>query len=154
MIRCLIVVPFLFFYAEKKHVYEKEMASRPLLLFRESHGQGSLAGYSPQSRKEQDTTWQLNNSNDIHTHTHTHTDMYMGFPDSSVGKESACNAGHISSIPGSGRSTGEGIGYPLQDSCLENSMDYTGSICVCMCVCFGVTVKMAIFVFIQVQVKD
>ena len=36
-----------------------------------------------------------------------------GFPDSSVGKESACNAGDPSSIPGWGRSTGEGIGYPL-----------------------------------------
>ena len=35
---------------------------------------------------------------------------------SSVGKESACNAGNLSLIPGSGRSTGEGIGYPLQDS--------------------------------------
>ena len=40
----------------------------------------------------------------------------MGFPDSSVGKESACNAGDPSSIPGSGRSPGEGIGYPLQYS--------------------------------------
>jgi len=38
------------------------------------------------------------------------------FPDSSFGKESACNAGDPSSIPGSGRSTGEGIGYPLQYS--------------------------------------
>ena len=38
------------------------------------------------------------------------------FPDSSVGKESACNAGDPSSIPGSGRSGGEGIGYPLQYS--------------------------------------
>ena len=38
------------------------------------------------------------------------------FPDSSVGKESACNAGDPSSIPGSGRSSGEGIGYPLQYS--------------------------------------
>ena len=37
-----------------------------------------------------------------------------GFPDSSVGKEYACNAGDPGSIPGSGRSTGEGIGYPLQ----------------------------------------
>ena len=37
-----------------------------------------------------------------------------GFPDSSVGKESAGNAGDPSSIPGSGRSTGDGIGYPLQ----------------------------------------
>ena len=39
-----------------------------------------------------------------------------GFPDSSVGKESACNAGDPSLIPGSGRSTGEGIGYPLHYS--------------------------------------
>ena len=39
-----------------------------------------------------------------------------GFLDSSVGKESACNAGDPSLIPGSGRSTGEGIGYPLQYS--------------------------------------
>ena len=42
---------------------------------------------------------------------------------SSVGKESACSAGDPSSIPGSGRSPGEGKGYPLQYSGLENSMD-------------------------------
>ena len=46
-----------------------------------------------------------------------------GFPDSSVGKESACNAGDLHSVPGSGRSAGEGKGYPLQYSGLENSMD-------------------------------
>ena len=40
----------------------------------------------------------------------------MGFPESSVGKESACNAGDPGSIPGSERSAGEGIGYPLQNS--------------------------------------
>ena len=40
----------------------------------------------------------------------------MGFPDSSVGKESACNAEDPSSILGLGRSAGEGIGYPLQYS--------------------------------------
>ena len=39
-----------------------------------------------------------------------------GFLDSSVGKESVCNAGDLSSFPGSGRSAGEGIGYPLQYS--------------------------------------
>ena len=50
-------------------------------------------------------------------------DSPAGFPGDSVGKESACNAGDPSSIPGSGRSPGEGNGYPLQDSCLENSMD-------------------------------
>ena len=40
----------------------------------------------------------------------------MGFPHSSVGKESACNEGDPSSIPGSGRSAGEGLGYPFQYS--------------------------------------
>ena len=40
----------------------------------------------------------------------------MGFPDSSVGKESACNSEDPTSIPGSGRSAGEGTGYPLQYS--------------------------------------
>ena len=39
-----------------------------------------------------------------------------GFPDGSAGKESACNAGDPSSIPGSGRSAGEGISYPLKYS--------------------------------------
>ena len=48
-----------------------------------------------------------------------------GFPDSSVGKESVCNAGDPGLIPGLGRSPGEGKGYPLQYSGLENSMDYT-----------------------------
>ena len=46
-----------------------------------------------------------------------------GFPGGSVGKESACNAGDLGSIPGLGRSPGEGNGNPLQDSSLENSMD-------------------------------
>ena len=44
------------------------------------------------------------------------TVITVGFPDSSAGKESACNAGDPSSIPGLGRSTREGIGYPLQYS--------------------------------------
>jgi len=42
--------------------------------------------------------------------------VFSYFPDSSVGKECACNAGDSSLIPGSGRSTGEGLGYPLQYS--------------------------------------
>ena len=49
--------------------------------------------------------------------------FYSGFPNSPVGKDSTYNAGDPSSIPGSGRSAGEGIGYPLQYSGLENSMD-------------------------------
>ena len=47
----------------------------------------------------------------------------MGFPGGSDGKLSACNAGDLGSIPGSGRSPGEENGNSLQYSCLENSMD-------------------------------
>ena len=47
----------------------------------------------------------------------------LGFPGDSDGKASACSAGDLGSIPGSGRSPGEGNGNPLQYSCLENSMD-------------------------------
>jgi len=44
------------------------------------------------------------------------TPVFLGFPCGSAGKESTCNAGDPSLIPGSGRSPGEGIGYPLQYS--------------------------------------
>ena len=54
----------------------------------------------------------------------------MGFPGSSAGKESACDVGDLDSIPGLGRSPGEGNGYPLQYSGLENSMD---------CIVHGIT---------------
>ena len=47
----------------------------------------------------------------------------LGFPCGSAGKESAYNAGDLGLIPGLGRSPGEGKGYPLQCSSLENSMD-------------------------------
>ena len=65
----------------------------------------------------------------------------MGFPDSSVGKESTCNAGDPGSIAALWRSPGKGIGYPLQYSGLENSMDCivhgvakSQGVCVCVCV--------------------
>ena len=47
----------------------------------------------------------------------------LDFPGGSDGKESACNAGDLGLIPGSGRSPGEGNGNPLHYSCLENSME-------------------------------
>ena len=47
----------------------------------------------------------------------------LGFPGGSNGKASVCNAGDLGSIPGLGRSPGEGNGSPLQYSCLENPMD-------------------------------
>ena len=49
--------------------------------------------------------------------------IFRGFPDSSVDKESTCKTGNPGSIPGSGRSTGEGKGYSLQYSVLENFMN-------------------------------
>ena len=55
----------------------------------------------------------------------TSVTVLLDFPDSSVGKESACNAGDLGLIPGLERSPGEGHSYPLQYSGLENSMDYS-----------------------------
>ena len=52
--------------------------------------------------------------------------MTQVFPCGSAGKESACNARDLGSIPGLGRSPGGGNGYPLQYSGLENSMDCIG----------------------------
>ena len=51
------------------------------------------------------------------------TPVFLGFPCGSAGKESACNVGDMGLIPGLGRYPGEGIGYPLQYSDLENSID-------------------------------
>ena len=51
------------------------------------------------------------------------SEIIEGFPGGSAGKESICNAGDLGSIPGLGRSSGEGKGYPFQYSVLENSMD-------------------------------
>ena len=132
-----------------------------------SHGQKSLAGYSPWSGKEFDTTEQR--STQAHSllqgafwckvtsltraslvaqlvknppamretwvqslvgkipwrRDRLPTPVLLGFPCSSAGKESSCNVGDLGSIPGLGRSPGEGNGYPLQYSGLENSIDYS-----------------------------
>ena len=55
--------------------------------------------------------------------TNEHNPSWIIFIYSLVGKESACNAGDPGSIPGLGRSAGEGNSYPLKYSGLENSMD-------------------------------
>ena len=60
--------------------------------------------------------------------------LTLGFPGGSVVKNSPASAGDVSSIPGLGRSPGEGNGNPLQYSCLENAMDrrtLAGYSCVC-----------------------
>ena len=61
-----------------------------------------------------------------HTHTHTHNCLYLlipNLPGGSISRESTCNAGDPDSIPGRGRSPGEGNGYSLQYPCLGNPMD-------------------------------
>ena len=55
--------------------------------------------------------------------TQVQIESFTGFSGGSNDKESACSAGDLVLIPGSGRSPGEGNGYPLQYSCLENPMD-------------------------------
>ena len=60
---------------------------------------------------------------EIHWSDRLPTPVFLGFPCGSVGKESACNAGDLGLILALGRSPGEGKGYPLQYSGLENSMD-------------------------------
>ena len=70
---------------------------------------------------------------------------FLGFFGGSAGKESACNVGDLGLIPGLGRSPGEGNGYPLQYSGLENSMD---------CIVHGVTksrTRLSDFYFITVE---
>ena len=61
-----------------------------------------------------------------------------GFPGGSVGEEPTCNAGDLGSVPGLGRSSGEGSGCPLQYAGLENSMD---------CVVHGVSKRLSDFHF-------
>ena len=95
----------------KKHTettWRRKWQPAPVFLPGKSHGWRSLVGYCPWGRKESDTTERLH---------------YLSmFPGSSAGKESACNTGGPGSIPGTGRSAGEEIGYPLQYSGLENFM--------------------------------
>ena len=88
---------------------EKGTETHSSILLGESHGQRSLADCTPYSWKEWDTT-------EIQI-------ALFAFPRGSVGKESACNVGELGSIPGLGRSPGEGNGNPLQYSYLENFMD-------------------------------
>ena len=88
----------------------------PIFLPGKFHGQRSLVTYSPWGLRVRHG-WTHTYT---HTHTHTHTIIliirFFRFPDSSVGKESTCNAEDPGLIPGSGRSSGERIGYLLQYS--------------------------------------
>ena len=72
-------------------------------------------------RRDRASEWSVQN----HLQSHKYKE-WVGIPGGSVGKASACNAGGPSSIPGSGRSPGEGNGNPLQYSCLGNPMGQKG----------------------------
>ena len=122
----------------------------PIFLAGKVYRQRSLVGYSPWDYKEQEATEHTHTH--THTHTHKsiwreltyfpihdhnmplHLFTSSGFlfllifsfhhvPCSSFNKESACSAEDLSSIPGLGRSPGEGNGNPLQYPCLENLMN-------------------------------
>ena len=73
---------------------------------------------SPALRFSSDLIWLM-----AETLLGAHTDLPMDFPGGSDGKASAYNAGDLGSIPGLGRSPGEGNGNPFQYSCLGNPMD-------------------------------
>ena len=92
-----------------------------ILAWRIPGGQMSLAGYNPWDCKESDTAEQLTQ---VIVLFFVFLFQKHGFPGGPDGKESSYNAGDPGSIPGSGRSPGDGTGYPLQYLCLENSMDW------------------------------
>ena len=125
----------------------------PVFLPRESRGQRSLVGYSPWGRTESTGLKRLSSSssssrqeeprrkrlefppvtkiaNKIQDFLHGRVTVIhclplhnKGLPGGSDSKDSSCKEGDLGSIPGSGRSPGEGNGNPLQYSCLENPMD-------------------------------
>ena len=104
----------------KKTPWRREWLPTPVFLPGKSHGQRSLAGYSPRGHKRVG-----------HNLATKHKDtLTANGPYGSAGKESAHNAGDLGSIPGLGRSPREGKGYALQCFSLENSMD---------CIVYGVT---------------
>ena len=114
--------------------WRRQWQPTPVFLPWKSHGRRSLVGYRPWGHKESDTTEWLH----VHVHVHPqHADtcsrinihtqrrplFSLCFPGGSEVKASAWNSGNPGSIPGLGRSPGEGNGNPLQYSCMENPME-------------------------------
>ena len=96
------------------HALEKEMATHSSVLAWRIPGTGEPGGLPSMGSHRVGHDW-----SDFAAAAAVHP----GFAGGSDGKESACNAGDPGSIPGAGRSPGEGNGYPLQCSCLEIPMD-------------------------------
>ena len=93
--------------------WKRKWQRTPVSFPGKSHGHRSLVGCNPWGRKESGTTERLTLT----------LSSYKGFPGDLDGKESTCKARDPGSIPGSGRSAGEGNGTPLQYPFLENLMD-------------------------------
>ena len=91
----------------------KEMATHSSILAWKIQRAVEAGGLQPMKLQRADTTEQLNSNNWYKRYEHFGSDS----------KASVCNAGDPGSIPGLGRSPGEGNGSPLQYSCLENPMD-------------------------------
>ena len=109
---------------------ERKWQPTPVFLPGESLGQGSLVGYSPWGHKELETTEKTIASTRrtfvakvVSLLFNMLSRLAIDFPGGSDGKASAYNAGDLDSVPGSGRSPGEGNGNSLQYSCLENPTD-------------------------------
>ena len=97
-------------------------ADRPL--GRGARGQLTFLGGSPEARHHVHSSFHQRDIPRRKVHPFScFIDKYMDFPGGSDGKASVYNAGDLGLIPGSGRSTGEGNGNPLQYYCLENPMD-------------------------------
>ena len=123
----------------RKIPWRRAQQPTPVFLPGESRGQRKLAGYSPQGHTESDTTEDTQHRRHARAFSRCTElgllfvevcgllivvpSLVVAFPGGSAGKESACNAGDLGSVPGLGRAPGEGKGYPLQYSGLENSMD-------------------------------
>ena len=93
------------------HALEKELATHSSVLAWRIPGTGEPRGLPPMG---------------LHRVGHDWSDLAAAAAGGSVSKESACNVQHLGLIPGLGRSPGEGTGYPLQYSGLENPMDSPG----------------------------
>ena len=107
------------FYNKYYIHWRRKWQPAPVFLPGEPQGQYEMHAWG---RKELDTTWRLNN-NKLNYIMELMLSFIAGFPGGSGVKASACNAGDLGSIPGLGRSPGEGNGNPLQYSCLENPVD-------------------------------
>ena len=97
-------------------IWSRKWQPIPVFLPGKFHGQKSLAGYSPWGCKESDAIEHARSAHLYRLQVFLPEMPFLGFLGSSAGRESPCNTGDPGSIPGSGSSPEEGIGYSLQYS--------------------------------------